>query len=259
MAPSERLMSHAARSIMPVVDHLEELRRRLFWALGAVAAATAAAMSVVFTFPVIRVLERPIQQYLPSHKLAFTHPTDPFDIAMHTAIAFGTVAALPIVLHQAWAFVRPAMTRQEQRTIRWVIGGSLVLFAAGVVLAWSLVLPLAVHWLMNLETDALTPVITAREYFSFVVDMALAFGLGFQLPIVVVGLVWLDVVTPERLAELRRVALFGSVLVGALLTPGDLVWTTIAMAVPLYALYEVSIIAGRRIAVRRAALSSPAR
>jgi len=106
-------MSHASppQSVMPMVDHLEELRRRLFWSLGAVAAATAAALAVVFAFPVIRLLERPIAAYLPSHKLAFTHPTDPFDIAMHTAIAFGIVAALPIVLHQAWAFVRPAMSK----------------------------------------------------------------------------------------------------------------------------------------------------
>jgi sec-independent protein translocase protein TatC len=244
-------MSGAARSVMPMVDHLEELRRRLFWSLGAVALATAAALFVVFTFPVIRLLELPIRPYLPSHKLAFTHPTDPFDIAMHTAIAFGIVVSLPILLHQAWGFVRPAMTRQEERVVRWVIGGSLVLFGAGVALAWGLALPLAVQWLMGLQTDALTPIITAREYFSFAVDMALAFGLSFQLPIVVVGLVWLDVVTPERLVEFRRVALFGSVVIGALLTPGDLVWTTIAMAVPLYALYELSIVAARRVAGRR--------
>jgi sec-independent protein translocase protein TatC len=103
---------------------------------------------------------------------------------------------------------------------------------------------------MGLQTDALTPVITAAEYFAFAVDMALAFGLGFQLPVVIVGLIWLDVVTPDRLARYRRVALFGSVLVGALLTPGDLVWTTIAMAAPLYALYELGMLAGRRIVTR---------
>ena len=114
----------------------------------------------------------------------------------------------------------PRDDRSGGASVQWVIGGSLVLFAAGVALAWGLVLPLAVQWLMGLQTDALTPVITAREYFSFVVDMALAFGLGFQLPIVVVGLVWLDIVTPERLVQLRRVALFGSVLVGALLDAG---------------------------------------
>jgi sec-independent protein translocase protein TatC len=244
-------MSAASSSFMPMVDHMEELRRRLLRSLAAVAVATAAALFVVFTFPVIRLLELPIRPYLPTHKLAFTHPTDPFDIAMHTAIACGIVASLPVLLHQAWGFVRPAMTKQEEGVVRWVIGGSLVLFAAGVALAWGLVLPLAVQWLMGLQTDALTPIITAREYFSFAIDMALAFGLSFQLPIVIVGLVWLDVVTPERLVAFRRVALFGSVAIGALLTPGDLVWTTIAMAVPLYALYELSIVASRRVTGRR--------
>jgi len=243
-------MSDTARSVMPVVDHLEELRRRLFWSLGAAALATAAALAVVFTFPVIRLLELPIRPYLPGHKLAFTHPTDPFDIAMHTAIAFGIIASLPVLLHQAWGFVRPAMTRQEERVVRWVVAGSLVLFVAGVALAWGLVLPLAVQWLMGLQTDALTPVITAREYFSFAVDMALAFGLSFQLPIAIVGLVWLDVISPDRLVQFRRVALFGSVAIGALLTPGDLLWTTIAMAAPLYGLYELSIVASRRV-IRR--------
>jgi len=240
-------MSDAARTIMPMVDHLEELRRRLFWSLGAVALATAGALFVVFTFPVIRLLELPIQPYLPSHKLAFTHPTDPFDIAMHTAIAFGIVVSFPVLLHHAWRFIRPAMTKQEERVSRVVIGGSLVLFAAGVSLAWGLVLPLAVQWLMGLQADALTPIITAREYFSFAVDMALAFGLSFQLPIVIVGLAWLGIVTAERLVAFRRGALFGTVLIGALLTPGDLVWTTLAMAIPLYGLYELSILAARRV------------
>jgi sec-independent protein translocase protein TatC len=240
-------MSRPSPTIMPMLDHLEELRHRLLCALGVVALATALALVVVFTFPVIRFLELPIRPFLPAHKLAFTHPTDPFDIAMHTSIVFGIVLSLPVLLQQAWGFVRPAMTKQEERVLRWVAGGALLLFVAGVVLAWAVVLPMAVQWLMGLQTDALTPVITAREYFAFAVDMALAFGLGFQLPVVLVGLVWLDVVTPDRLARYRRVALFGSVVVGALLTPGDLVWTTIAMAVPLYLLYEVGIIAGRRI------------
>ncbi|MDB4874282.1 MAG: Sec-independent protein translocase, TatC subunit [Gemmatimonadetes bacterium] len=188
---------------MPMLDHVEELRRRLFWIVGAVAAASAVAQFVVFTFPVI--------------------------------------------LWPAWAFVRPAMTATERRTSRFAIAGSIVLFMSGVALAWGVVLPLAVQWLMGLQTDALTPVITAREYFSFAVDMALAFGVSFQLPVVIVALVWLGIVTPERLATFRRAALFGSVVIGAVLTPGDLVWTTLAMAVPLYGLYELSVIVSRRV------------
>ena len=107
------------RSVMPMVDHLEELRRRMLWSLGAVALATAVALSLVFAFPVILWLELPIRAYLPAHKLAFTHPTEPFDIAMHTSIAFGIVLSLPAIVYQAWGFVRPAMSRGEGRILGW--------------------------------------------------------------------------------------------------------------------------------------------
>jgi sec-independent protein translocase protein TatC len=241
----------AAPVVMPMVDHLEELRRRLFWIVGAVAVTTAIALYVVLTFPVIRFLELPIRPYLPSHRLAFTHPTEPFDISLHAALAFGIAFSLPVIVQQVWGFVRPALTRREKRMSVYAIGGSVLLFVAGVVLAWGVVLPLAVQWLMGLQTDALTPVVTAREYFAFAIDMALAFGLSFQLPVVIVSLAWLEVVTPERLVAFRRFALFGSVLVGAFLTPGDLIWTTLAMATPLYMLYELSILVARRVAPRR--------
>jgi sec-independent protein translocase protein TatC len=241
----------AAPVVMPMLDHLEELRRRLFWIVAAIAIATAIGLFVVLTFPVIRFLELPIRPYLPSHKLAFTHPTEPFDISLHTAFAFGIALSFPVIVQQVWRFIRPALTHREERVTVVAIGGSVVLFLAGVALAWGVVLPLAVQWLMGLQTDALTPIVTAREYFAFAIDMALAFGLSFQLPIVVVGLAWLDIVSAERLVAFRRYALFGSVVVGALLTPGDLVWTTLALATPLYALYELSIIAARRVVPRR--------
>jgi len=245
-------MATAAPVVMPMLDHVEELRRRLFWIVGAVAAATAIGLFVVLTFPVIRFLEIPIRPYLPSHKLAFTHPTEPFDISLRTAFAFGIALSLPVVVQQLWGFIRPALTRREERVTAVAIGGSVVLFVAGVALAWGVVLPLAVQWLMGLQTDALTPVITAHEYFAFAIDMALAFGLSFQLPILIVGLAWLEIITPERLVAFRRYALFGSVAAGALLTPGDLVWTTLALATPLYALYELGIVAARRVVPRRA-------
>ena len=245
-------MATAAPVVMPMLDHLEELRRRLFWIVGVLAVTTGVGLFVVLTFPVIRFLEVPIRAYLPSHKLAFTHPTEPFDISLHAAFAFGIALSFPVVVQQIWGFVRPALTRREKRVTVVAIGGSVVLFLAGAALAWGVVLPLAVQWLMGLQTDALTPVVTAHEYFDFASDMALAFGLSFQLPIIVVGLAWLEIVTPQRLVALRRYALFGSILVGALLTPGDLVWTTLALATPLYALYELSIIAARRVAPRYA-------
>jgi hypothetical protein len=110
---------------------LEELRRRLFWIVGALVVATGVGLFVVLTFPVIRLLEVPIRAYLPSHKLAFTHPTEPFDISLHTAFAFGIALSFPVVIQQIWGFVRPALTRREKRFTVVAIGGSVLLFLAG--------------------------------------------------------------------------------------------------------------------------------
>src|SRR6478735_6617772 len=106
------------------------------------------------------------------------------------------------------------------------------------------VLPLAIGWLMAIaaNTDALEPMITYREYFSFAVNMSLAFGLCFELPIVILLLATLGIVTPEFLRRYRRHALVLCVVAGALLSPGDLVWTTILLAAPLYLLYELSVV-----------------
>jgi sec-independent protein translocase protein TatC len=110
-----------------------------------------------------------------------------------------------------------------------------------VSLAFFVVLPLAVEWLMGFQTQALEPMITASEYFSFATSMALAFGLCFELPIVILALAALGIVTPQFLNKYRRHALVVCVIIGAFLTPGDLIWTTVAMAVPLYFLYEISV------------------
>jgi sec-independent protein translocase protein TatC len=125
-----------------------------------------------------------------------------------------------------------------------VIFGAIALFVSGVALSFFVVLPLAIGWLMAIaaNTDALEPMITYREYFSFAVNMSLAFGLCFELPIVILALATLGIVTPEFLRRYRRHALVLCVVAGALLSPGDLVWTTLLLAAPLYLLYELSVV-----------------
>jgi sec-independent protein translocase protein TatC len=153
----------------------------------------------------------------------------------------GIVIALPIILYQMWAFVSPALHRHEKRILVPLFFFATFLFLTGVSLAIFVVLPLAVGWLMGFQTQALAPMITASDYFSFATSMTLAFGLCFELPIVILALAMLGIVTPEILNKYRRHALVICAIVGAFLTPGDLVWTTIAMSVPLYLLYEISV------------------
>jgi sec-independent protein translocase protein TatC len=104
---------------------------------------------------------------------------------------------------------------------------------------------------MSFGAPSLEPMITASEYFGFALSMTLAFGVCFELPVLLLGLAALGIVTPELLSHYRRHAIVAAVTIGAFLTPGDLVWTTIAMAVPLYFLYELSVVLSRWVYRRR--------
>jgi len=229
---------------MPFLDHLEELRWRIIWSLVAVVLGVVAAFIVLQQFDIFKFLERPILPYLNGNKLKYTHPADPFSVLISASVTIGIVLALPIILYQVWAFLAPALYKHEKRVVLPVIFGAIVLFVSGVALSFYVVLPLAIGWLMQIaaNTDALEPMITYREYFSFAVNMSLAFGLCFELPIVILLLATLGIVTPEFLRRYRRHALVLCVVAGALLSPGDLVWTTILLAAPLYLLYELSVV-----------------
>ena len=227
---------------MPFLDHLEELRWRILYALLAFVLGVGLAFFLLLKFDIIAVLERPILPYLNGRKLVYTHPGDPFSIVLSASLGLGTIIALPIILYQVWAFVSPALYKHERKWILPVFFFATTLFLSGVSLAYFVVLPLAVSWLMSFQTAALEPMITASEYFDFAISMAVAFGLAFELPIVILGLALFGLVTPMLLNRLRRHAIVACAIIGAFLTPGDMIWTTVAMAVPLYILYEMSVV-----------------
>jgi sec-independent protein translocase protein TatC len=227
---------------MPFLDHLEELRWRIIKSLVAVAITVGVSFAVLAQFDVIGFLARPILPLLNGHKLIFTHPTDSFSIYLNMSIILGLIVASPVVVFQAWAFLAPALHRAERRVVVPVTVGAALLFLAGVAVSWFGVMPLALQWLLAFQTASMEPMISGLEYFDFLFTMSLAFGLAFELPIVILALTVLGLVTPQLLRKYRRHAIVLCVFVGAFLTPGDLIWTTLAMAVPLYLLYELSIL-----------------
>lgn len=228
---------------MPFLDHLEELRWRIIWSLGAVLITVALSFGALTQVDVIKILSRPILPYLPKgQKLVYTHPTDSFMIYVTLSIVLGVVVASPVVVYQAWAFLSPALHQNEKKLVVPVAIGAAGLFLCGVSLSYFGVLPLALQWLLNFQSASLQPMISVHEYFDFLFTMSLAFGIAFELPIVILVLTALGFVSPMFLRKYRRHAIVLCVFVGAFLTPGDLVWTTLAMAVPLYVLYELSIV-----------------
>ena len=226
---------------MPFLDHLEELRWRIIWSLAAVVVGVGLAFLLVLKFDLLTWIQGPILPFLHGKRLVYTHPGDGFSILMQTSIIVGIVLALPVILYQVWAFLSPALHRHEKRVVMPVIGGGVFLFVCGAALAWYLVLPMTLRFLFGLGDESFDQMITVSEYFGFVTSMVLAMGAVFELPIAILLLSVLGLVTPRFLSKFRRHAAVGSYVVAAIITPGDLFVTSVALMVPLYLLYELSI------------------
>lgn len=227
---------------MPFLDHLEELRWRIIWSLGALVVGVVVGFVLVLKFDLLTWMQGPILPFLHGHKLVYTHPGDGFSILMQTAIIVGIVIALPVVIYQVWLFLSPALHRHEKKVVMPVIAGIVFLFICGATLAWYLVLPMTLKFFFLLGDRSFEQMITVSEYFGFVMTMVLALGAVFELPIVVLLLSAFGLVTPQFLAKFRRHAVLGSYLAAAIITPGDLVVTSVVLTVPLYMLYELSIV-----------------
>ncbi|MFN2566765.1 MAG: twin-arginine translocase subunit TatC [Gemmatimonadaceae bacterium] len=234
-------MAEKGPAEMPFLDHLEELRWRLIWSLLALSIGVAIGFLLVVRYDLLTALQAPIAPYLKGAKLVYTHPGHPFSIALTTAFIVGTILALPVITYQVWAFLSPALYRHEKRVVIPLLIGAAALFAGGAAMAYLLVLPLTLRFLLSFQAGSLAPMITAGEYFGFATTMALALGALFELPILIVGLTALGFVRPWMLTRWRKHALVLCWVVAAVISPGDFIGTTLLMAAPLYVLYEVSI------------------
>ncbi len=253
------MSKQAPKGEMPFLDHLEELRMRLFWSVGTLAVCTMIAFALVWNYPVIDIISAPIQPYLVGGKLIYTHPADPIAIVLKVAFGLGLASASPMLVYQAWAFLSPALHAHEKRVVIPVIAGAFVLFATGAFLAVKFAMPAMFDVLFSFQSGSLTQMITAREYVGFALVICLSFGGAFQLPIVILTLTLLGLVTPTSLAKFRKHAAVGSFVLASVITPGDLIIMTLWLGVPLYGLYEISIVLSwivHRTRMRRAAAGS---
>ncbi len=225
---------------MPFLDHLEELRTRLIWSLVALCVASVAGFFVVTELHLLELLEAPIRDLQPDRQLLFTNPTTPVVVTFKLSFVVGVVLSLPFLAYHAWSFFSPALHEDERRFVVPAIWVAFVLFLAGLAMAYFLVLPLGLDFLLSFQSESLEPIITVDEYLRFATRMILAFGLIFEMPVVLVLLSFLGVVTPDGLRTYRRHAYVGVAGLAAILTPAD-VGTMLLMMGPMVALYEASI------------------
>ncbi|OGF97320.1 MAG: twin arginine-targeting protein translocase TatC, partial [Candidatus Glassbacteria bacterium RBG_16_58_8] len=152
---------------MTFLDHLEELRWRILWSLVVILVGTAVGFILIQNFGVIDFLVSPVSRHLEDERLVYLSPTEPFFVTFKVAFFLGLILALPFLFYHFWAFVTPALLRKEKRIFFPAILSSLILFCLGVVMAFTIVLPLGLDFLLGFQTSSLRPMITIGEYLTF--------------------------------------------------------------------------------------------
>jgi sec-independent protein translocase protein TatC len=228
------------------ISHLVELRDRI---IRAGLAVVVVFVGLVYWAPdIFRLLARPLMQNLPKDgKMIVTDVTGSFFVPMKVTMLVAFVIALPIVLYQIWAFVAPGLYQHEKKLVGPLVGSSYTLFLCGMAFAYFVVFPtifrVMAHYNAPLGAEMTTDI---DNYLSFVLTMFIAFGVTFEVPIVVVLLVRMNVVTLKKLKEIRPYVIVGAFVISAVVTPPD-VFSQLILAIPLIVLYEAGIIAARLI------------
>jgi sec-independent protein translocase protein TatC len=248
---SKLVRSASQAGEMPFLEHLEELRWRIIWSLLALGGFMVLAFFLVQWLPVLQYLIRPIEPYLEGEKLKVLSPTTPFFLTMKLALWIGLILASPVIIYHVWSFVSPALLPKEKRAIVPALYMGLLLFIGGVALAYYMVLPLSLRFMMQFQMESLEPAIVAGEYLGFVVQLLLAFGIMFEMPVLIMVLSALGIVHSRMLASGRRYALVLITIGASLVTPADVLSTILLMA-PLLLLYELSIAIAKLIERNRA-------
>ncbi len=240
---------------MPLLDHLVELRRRLMWSIGAFFICFIA--SYHFAGDIYFFLAKPLADVLremgnPDPHLIYTQLYEAFFTRLKVAFFGGAFVAFPIIASQIWLFVAPGLYRSEKRALLPFLAATPVLFLLGAALAYYFVFPFAWRFFASFQSPTggggvpieLLPRVS--EYLDLVMKLIFAFGITFELPVLLTLLAKVGIVSSKGLKKFRRYAYVGMFVVAAILAPPDVITQT-GLALPLIALYEISILAAKMV------------
>ena len=229
----------------PLMAHLLELRNRLLRVFVVVLVVFAALFP--FSESLYLYISEPLRVFLPSSStMIATEVTSPFLTPFKLALVCAMFISMPYILYQLWAFVAPALYKQEKKIALPLFCASVVLFYTGMAFAYYLVFPLVFLFFTSVAPEGISVMPDIRAYLDFVLKLFMAFGLSFQIPIAVVILSWLGTVDPNKLATKRPYVFVLCFIVGMLLTPPDIISQAL-LAIPMWLLFEVGILFGRMV------------
>lgn len=242
---------------LPITEHLGELRNRIFISLGTFIVAFMILFAFsedifsLIVFPLkynlVFSLETPYMQFIPqdklhSTKLVFLAPAEALWMSIKISMVAALILVLPVFLHQIWGFVSPGLMKHEKKYLIPFIFSSTLLFLIGASFCFFIVLPFAMSFLLTYGVgDILIPMLSVGMYVDFCLKFILAFGIIFELPIVIIFLTKMGIVTTEFLAKNRKYAILIAFILAAILTPTPDAFNQTLMAVPIIILYEVGI------------------
>lgn len=226
------------------MSHLKEFRSRLVKAAVAVAVGTVIAFA--FNEEILDLLAKPYQIAVPDGQLAFFRPTEAFATVMRLSLFGGAILASPVILYQSWRFIAPALSPKEKRWAYPITAVFVFLFLLGVLVGY-VALERGLGFLLEFGGDALTPIIGADFYLKFATRFILAFGLAFEFPVFLFAAAAIGVVNSKMLRSNRRWAVLLILIAAAIITPSGDPMTLMLLSVPLYLLYELTILAIRLI------------
>ena len=237
MAISQSIERPSIEPTLTFADHLEELRRRLGICLAAFLVTTVASWTQVER--IIRWLQAPAAAFLP--RFAFFSPTEPIVAYIQVAVLAGVVLAMPIMLWQLWGFVRTGLTWRERYYGMLFVWWGSVQFIVGVTFAYYGLLPASLKFLLGIGHGLLEPMVSIDRYLSFITTLMFWCGVIFELPVLLLLLAKIGIVTSEWLRQQRPMAILALVIIAAIVTPTTDPVNLLLMAIPMIALYEISI------------------
>jgi len=246
-------MSLATDDRLGLFEHLDELRKRLMIAI--IAVTVGVLVAAIFNGFMFDVLLHPLRAAtgLPvtATKITTFSPSEPFMVSLKVWVVGGLIMASPIIIWELWAFLAPAFTAKEKKYFYPVVFSSTMLFLGGCALAYFLVLPKGLGWLLTFSAGYFNVQLRAEDYFMFMALFILAFGVVFELPVVLVLLAKVGVIDDKFLKRNRRWAVVILAVAAAVITPSQDAFSMLAMFIPLYVLYEVSVVLARFVQPKR--------
>lgn len=225
------------------ITHLIELRKRII--VSGIGFFIIFISLFPFSNKLYQLLANPIGKFLPKNsQLIATDITSPFFVPLKLTAIVAFIVCLPLIIFQLWKFIAPGLYQQEKKLLFGTIASSFILFIAGIIFCYFLVLPAIFHFIGSVKPDSITMLTDIGKYLDFVLTLAFTFGLAFETPVIIFLLIRFGFLSITTATKIRPYMLVGAFVIAAIITPPDILSQTM-LAIPLYLLYELGVITAR--------------